>query len=176
MLDRFFPRSLFGTLPQDHNGIPARAYLRLKGNTYVGIVNQWILEALSTGEPSPFSVEDLDRISRKQNRQLRSYDSVSYQVRFIEMLYRNLGREGELFHGRVVAVKGDELLFEFDDPDFKKWGSIRRSPENKASPSIAVGDEIWARLEGFDRVKSRFRFSPSFRYPGASDWPSTVTW
>jgi hypothetical protein len=81
MLDRFFPRSVFGTLPDAHQGIPARSYLRLKGNTYVGIVNQWILEALTDGRESPFSHDDLERISLKQNRQMRSYDSVSLQVR-----------------------------------------------------------------------------------------------
>ncbi len=175
MLDRFFPRSLFSSIPHNHQGIPARAYLRLKGNTYVGIVNQWIFEALHEGNSPPFSSDELEKIGHRQNRLMRSYDSAAFQLRFLEMLKRNLVRQGETFSATVTEIHDESILFELDDDGFKKWGIAFTSPDQQAARGhgsasslnherlsqmlLHPGDSILVTLEGFHRGENRFLFS-----------------
>lgn len=161
MLDRFFPRSLFSSLPHNHQGIPARSYLRLKGNTYVGIVNQWIFEALHEQQPPPFSAEALERIGQRQNRLMRSYDSAAFQLRFAEMLRRNLLRQGELFTAMIAEKRENDILFELDDDSFKKWGVARLEHSSPSYQKLSPGDRILVTLCGFDRKENRFLFSIS---------------
>jgi exoribonuclease R len=175
MLDRFFPRSLFSSIPHNHQGIPARAYLRLKGNTYVGIVNQWIFEALHEGKSPPFSSDELEKIGHRQNRLMRSYDSAAFQLRFLEMLKRNLARQGETFSATVAEIQDERILFELNDDGFKKWGiaftssdyqGVRKngsesSPHDKrlSQRQLSPGDTIQVTLAGFHRGENRFLFS-----------------
>lgn len=159
MLDRFFPRSLFSTIPGRHSGIPAVSYLRVKGNTYAGIVNQWLVEALTEGEEPPFSADELDRIGTNQNRQMRAYDSRCLRIRLTEMLRRNLGRVGESFDGTVAEVRGDAVLFQIGDRDFKKWGFVPLSEFDSLPKAPEQGDLLKLELLGFDRTKNRFRFT-----------------
>lgn len=156
MLDRFFPRSLYSSVPHNHQGIPARSYLRLKGNTYVGIVNQWIFESLAEEKPPPFSSEELEKIGHRQNRLMRSYDSLAFQLRFMEMLRRNLSRQGDVFKAAVSEIRDYEVLFEVDDEGFKKWGFARI---DRNTPNLSPEMEISVKLEGFDRKENRFLFS-----------------
>lgn len=159
MLDRFFPRSMFSTIPGRHSGIPALSYLRVKGNTYVGIVNQWLVEALTENEKPPFSPEELDRIGTNQNRQMRAYDSRCLRIRLTEMLRRNLGRVGESFEGTVAEVRGDSVLVQIGDGDFKKWGFVPLSEFDGRTDLPQQGEVFKLELLGFDRTKNRFRFT-----------------
>ena len=159
MLDRFFPRSLFSSLPNNHHGIPARSYLRLKGNTYVGIVNQWIFQALHEGKSPPFSPDALERIGHRQNRLMRSYDSAAFQLRFMEMLRRNLARQGELFTATIAEKREDDILFELHDDSFKKWGVARLDHSSPSYHQLSAGDRVLVTLCGFDRKENRFLFS-----------------
>jgi hypothetical protein len=159
MLDRFFPRSLYSSVPNNHQGIPARSYLRLKGNTYVGIVNQWIFEAFAEERPPPFSSNELEKIGHRQNRLMRSYDSLAFQLRFMEMLRRNLARQGELFPATITEIRQQDILFEVDDESFKKWGFARICRDSEDFQKLSLGDKIHVILEGFDRAENRFVFS-----------------
>jgi hypothetical protein len=159
MLDRFFPRSLYSSVPNNHQGIPARSYLRLKGNTYVGIVNQWIFEAFAEGKPPPFSSNELEKIGHRQNRLMRSYDSLAFQLRFMEMLRRNLARQGDLFTATITEIREKDILFEVDDESFKKWGFARIDPESDSFERLSLSDKIHVTLLGFDRAENRFLFS-----------------
>lgn len=159
MLDRFFPRSLYSSVPNNHQGIPARSYLRLKGNTYVGIVNQWIFEAFAEGKPPPFSSNELEKIGHRQNRLMRSYDSLAFQLRFMEMLRRNLARQGDLFTATITEIREKDILFEVDDEGFKKWGFARIDPESDSFERLSLSDKIHVTLLGFDRAENRFLFS-----------------
>jgi hypothetical protein len=121
--------------------------------------NQWIFEAFAEGKPPPFSSNELEKIGHRQNRLTRSYDSLAFQLRFMEMLRRNLARQGELFTATITEIREKDILFEVDDEGFKKWGFARIGPESDSFERLSLSDKIRVILKGFDRAENRFLFS-----------------
>jgi hypothetical protein len=154
-LDRFFPRSMVGTVPDVHNGVGATGgYSRIKADSYIGLVNQWMLESVLDGVEPPFSAEQLARIARQQNRKRSSVDAMGLQVRFMSMLSRNLHRVGNDMSVEVSRREGAQTFIRVQDNWFSKEAILSQGR------GYAEGDLLRARLAGFDMKKGCFVFEP----------------
>lgn len=158
-LDRFFPRSMVGTVPDVHNGVGVTGgYARIKADSYIGLVNQWMLESILAGGDPPFSTEQLARVAQQQNRKRSSVDAMGLQVRFMGMLCRNLSRVGETMSAQVLQKEGEEARIRVKDSWFSKEAVLSQGGGS------AEGDVLRAQLLGFDVKRGRFIFAPQDSY------------
>ncbi len=154
LVGRFMQRSLYEGDPSPHQGIPAAHYLRIKGDRYPGIVNQWQLASLIEGRSPHLTPMEVQGIAEKQNVRFRNEASMALHVSTLSALHDLLTRVGEEF----TIIPDKQLSPGTYTASVEGPGPLPRAIVN-APVTLPLGNPVKAALVGYDRVNHNLLFT-----------------
>ena len=164
IINTIFKRSYYDNLNRGHAFLHVDSYCDIKGRLAAGIINQIQARNILHGNEKSYSLTEIQRMTKKLNRQIRTYGIKNYTLRFLEMLTSKLSLIDSEFLGKVTRIKNDKLFVDIDG--FKRWGFIpldtvkdlkllRKIEECLANNSKS---EIDIKLLGYSLKEQRFLF------------------
>jgi hypothetical protein len=157
IVDVFLVRTRFDAINRGHYGIGTPAYLEIKPRESTGLQNQFqVRKALSKGKYQGLSAAEVDDRVKVRNEIREAEESMEFKFRFYERLRGALAHTGEVFSGRIQEVHRGEVMVEF--PEFSRWGLVQ--VPGHIARRVREGDQVQARLLGFNIERMRFEFEP----------------
>ena len=164
IINTIFKRSYYDNLNRGHAFLNVDSYCDIKGRLAAGIINQIQARNILHGNEKSYSLTEIQRMTKKLNRQIRTYGIKNYTLRFLEMLTSKLSLINSEFLGKVTRIKNDKLFVDIDG--FKRWGFIPLDTVKdlkllrKIEECLAINSksEIDIKLLGYSLKEQRFLF------------------
>jgi exoribonuclease-2 len=133
-----------GSEPQGHFALAVKAYTHstAPNRRYPDLLTQRLVKAALTGRPSPYAVEELDRLAEHCTSQEDAANKVERQVRKSATAMLVQSRIGEQFDAIVTGVTKSGTFVRVTDPPME--GMLGRGA------AVDVGDRLRVKLASVD--------------------------
>ena len=143
-----------GSEPQGHFALAVKAYTHstAPNRRYPDLLTQRLVKAALTGKPSPYAVDELERLAEHCTSQEDAANKVERQVRKSATAMLVGPRIGEYFDAIVTGVTRSGTFVRVADPPME--GMLERGPAIRGTGApgsgIDVGDSLRVKLASVD--------------------------